>query len=128
LTFVWQVVACNSKTVDMQEMNNRVILTGHLGRDPEVRVFGENKKMARMSLAVNGSFKMIDGESKPQTEWHNIVAWGKLAEWVEHQFVKGNKVCVEGKLSSRTYTGKDGIKRYTTEIVASTMEHVEPKA
>jgi len=111
----------------MNETSNRVVLMGHLGKDPEVRTFGENKKLAKLSLAVNGGFKTVNGETTMQTEWHNVVAWGKLAEWAEENFSRGNRICVEGKLSSRTYTGKDGVKRYTTEIVASALELADQK-
>jgi len=106
----------------MNEVNNKVTLTGNLGRDPEIRIFGDNKKLAKLSLAVSGGFRTVNGETMQQTEWHNVVAWGKLAEMAEQQFYKGNRVSVEGRLSSRTYTGKDGVKKYSTEVVANSIE------
>jgi single-strand DNA-binding protein len=111
----------------MNDTSNRVVIIGHLGRDPEIKTFGDDKKLAKMSLAVNGGFKTVNGETTMQTEWHNVVAWGKLADWAEQNFMRGQKVCVEGKLSSRTYTGKDGIKRYTTEIVATALEMADQR-
>lgn len=106
----------------MNETSNRVMITGFLGRDPEIKFFGEDKKLAKMSIAVNAGFRTVNGETTMQSEWHNVVAWGKLADLAEQICHRGDRVTIEGKLSSRTYTGKDGIKRYSTEIVASALE------
>jgi len=105
----------------MNDKNNRVVLTGHLGRDPEIRIFGENKKLARLSVAVTAGFRTVNGTTTPQTEWHQVVAWGSLADMAERQFFKGNRISVEGRLSSRSYTGKDGLQKFATEIVAETI-------
>ncbi len=113
--------------MNMNETSNRVMLTGYLGKDPEVKTFGDDKKLAKMSLAVAGGFRTVNGETVMQTEWHNIIAWGKLAEWAGQNFTRGDKVSVEGKLSSRTYMGKDGTKRYTTEIIASAIEMADQR-
>jgi single-strand DNA-binding protein len=109
------------KNNEMNEASNKVVLIGNLGRDPEIKTYGDNKKLAKMSIAVNETYRNNNGDTTAQTHWHHVVAWGKLAEVAEQNFFKGNRVSVEGKLTSRTYLGKDGIKRYATEIVASQL-------
>jgi single-strand DNA-binding protein len=108
--------------MNTNETSNRVILIGHLGQDPEIRTFGENKKLAKLSLAVHAGYRTVNGETTLQTEWHNVVAWGNLADLVAEQFFKGNRVSVEGRLTSRSYTGKDGLRKFATEIVADTIK------
>ena len=111
----------------MSELINSVQLSGDLNRDPEIRVFGANKKMARFSLATPEYTTNALGETIQQLQWHNVIAWGKTAELVEKNLSRGKKVLVKGKLSSRSYVGKDGNKKYTTEIVVSGFEIVGSK-
>lgn len=103
----------------MTTLRNRVQLIGKLGMDPEFIEFEKSKK-ARFSLATN-EYYYQDGNKKEETQWHNIVAWGKLAENVDKYLKKGKEVAISGKLTSRTYNDKDGMKKYITEIVLNEM-------
>ncbi|UOB16100.1 single-stranded DNA-binding protein [Abyssalbus ytuae] len=100
----------------MNMLRNRVQLIGNLGNDPEIIQLESGKKLAKFSIATNDSYKNAQGETVKNTEWHTVIAWGKTADIVEKYLVKGNEVAIEGKLTSRSYEGKDGIKRYVTEI------------
>lgn len=100
---------------------NKVILIGNLGGDPEVRALENGNKVANFSMATTESYKNKAGEKVESTEWHRVVIWGKLAEIVEKYLKKGAKVYVEGKISYRSYEDKDGIKKYTTDILAQNM-------
>lgn len=97
---------------------NRVILMGNLARDPEVRYTSNNTAVATFSLAVNRYTKQADGQGKETADFFTIVAWGKSAEQCQKYLHKGNGVHVEGRLQTRSYEGKDGQKRYVTEVVA----------
>ena len=99
---------------------NKVILIGHLGRDPEVRTTESGVKVARFSLATSETFKDKNGERKDQTEWHNIVCWRNLADIAEQYLNKGKLIYVEGRLRTRSWED-NGIKKYTTEIQADTF-------
>lgn len=105
----------------MNNIRNRVQLIGRLGGDPEIRTFENNRKIAKLNLATNEVYKNSQGEQVKTTDWHNVVAWGPLAERAEQYLEKGQEVMVEGKLVYRQYTGKDGVKRYVTEIEASDL-------
>jgi single-strand DNA-binding protein len=105
----------------MNNYRNRVQLIGRLGGDPEVKTFENNRKMARMNVATSEVYKNAKGERVEATEWHNVVAWGATAERAEEYLVKGQEVMVEGKLTHRQYTDKEGVKRYITEIEASEL-------
>lgn len=96
---------------------NKAILLGNLGKDPEVRSIDNGNKVANFSLATSRVYKNNDGEKVEETEWHNIVLWGRLAEIAEKYLTKGGKVYVEGRIRTRNYDDKDGNKRYVTEIV-----------
>ena len=96
---------------------NKVILVGHLGKDPEVRHLENNVSVASFPLATSETFNK-DGQRVEQTEWHNIVMWRGLAEIAAKYLHKGKLVYIEGKLRTRNYEDKEGVKRYTTEIVA----------
>jgi single stranded DNA-binding protein (ssb) len=96
---------------------NKVILVGHLGKDPEIRHLEGNVTVASFPLATSEIYNK-DGRKVEQTEWHNIVMWRGLAEVAAKYLFKGKLVYVEGKLRTRTYEDKEGIRRYTTEIVA----------
>ena len=96
---------------------NKAMLIGNLGADPEVRTTADGTKVATLSLATNFTFKNAKGERVTTTEWHRITAWRGLAEIAEKYLKKGSKLFVEGRISYGSYE-KDGITRYTTEIVA----------
>ena len=105
----------------MNNIRNRVQLIGRLGGDPEVKTFENNRKMARLNIATNDVYKNAKGERVETTEWHNVVAWGHLAERAEEYLLKGQEVLIEGKLTHRQYTDKEGVKRYFTEVEASDL-------
>jgi single-strand DNA-binding protein len=100
----------------MNTLRNRVQLIGNLGNDPEIIALESGKKLAKFSIATNESYKNAQGEVVKNTEWHNVIAWGKTAEIIEKYLAKGSEVAVEGKLTSRSYEDKEGVKRYVTEI------------
>ncbi|HEY0976548.1 MAG TPA: single-stranded DNA-binding protein [Flavobacteriales bacterium] len=102
--------------------NNHVHLIGNLGFDPEVREIAKGRKVARISVATNESYTNAAGERVTDTQWHTVVAWGKTAEQVERLLTKGCPVKLEGRLVHRSYSGKDGLKRYITEVVLSDFE------
>jgi len=102
----------------MSNVRNRVQLVGNLGSAPELKVF-ENNKLVRFSVATTEYKKNKAGESINETQWHNVIAWGKLAEMAEQNFEKGSRVFIDGKLVNRSYTDKEGNKRYVTEVVAN---------
>lgn len=98
---------------------NKVMLIGNLGKDADLRYTSTGLAVANFSLATNERMRSGDSDEwQEKTEWHNIVLWGKLAESVSEYLVKGQKVYVEGRLQTRSWEDKDGIKRYTTDIVA----------
>lgn len=99
----------------MSNLRNRVQLIGHLGQDPEIKVF-ENTKLARFSVATNESYKDKDGQWQEETTWHNITAWGPIAERAEQFLKKGSHVMIEGKLVNREYTNEQNEKKYITEV------------
>ncbi len=101
---------------------NKVILIGNLGIDPEVRTLESGVKVARLSVATSESYTNREGAKVEQTEWHSITLWRQLAEVAEKYLSKGNKVYIEGKLRTRSYTDKEGNEKYTTEIVADNMQ------
>ena len=100
---------------------NKVILVGNLGKDPEVRTLENGAKVANFTLATSESYKNKEGQRVTQTEWHNIVLWRGLAEIAEKFLRKGNQVYIEGKIRTRSWDDKDGIKRYTTEILGDNL-------
>jgi single-strand DNA-binding protein len=102
---------------------NKVILIGNLGRDPEVRYTTSGQAVANFSMATKEVFNDRSGTKQERTEWHNIVAWAKLAEICGQYLKKGSQVYVEGRLTTRSYEAKDGSgKRYVTEIVAQSIQ------
>lgn len=103
----------------MSNLRNSVRLIGFLGNAPEVKELTKAKKVARISLATNESYKNDKGEKIEETQWHNLVLWDKQATIAEKHLKKGSEVAVEGKLSSRSYVDKEGIKRYFTEIIVN---------
>ena len=105
----------------MNTLKNKVQLIGNLGNAPEVKNLDGGKKLARISLATNETYKNAKGEKITETQWHNVIAWDKTAEIVEKYFTKGLEVMIEGKLVNRNYTDKEGVKRYVTEVQANEL-------
>jgi len=105
----------------MNNLKNKVQLIGNLGNAPEVKTLDGGNKLARLSLATNETYKNAKGEKVTETQWHNVIAWGKTAEIIEKYFTKGLEVMVEGKLINRNYTDKEGVKRYVTEVQANEL-------
>lgn len=105
----------------MNSLRNKVQLIGNLGMNPEIRITESGRKLARVSLATHETWKNNNGERVTETQWHNIVAWGKTADLMEQYLQKGSEVMVEGKLVNRNYTDKNGVKRYITEIEAQAI-------
>src|SRR5512146_1727951 len=106
----------------MAKSVNKVILIGHLGKDPELRYTPTNLPVAKFSLATNERFKDKDGNWQDRTEWHNVVAWQRLAEIVNEYLHKGSQVYIEGRIQTRSWDDKQtGQKKYMTEIVANDL-------
>lgn len=101
----------------MSTLRNKVQLIGHVGNDPEIKTFDGGKKLAKLTIATNENYKNDKGEKVEETQWHNLVAWGKTAEIIEKYVVKGKEIAIEGKLTHRSYEDKNGEKRYVTEVV-----------
>ena len=104
---------------------NKVILVGNLGKDPDVRYTPGGAAVANFSIATNERWKGKDGNTEERTEWHNIVVWGKLAELCKEYLAKGRTVYIEGRLQTRSWDDKEGKKRYTTEVVAQTLQFLD---
>ena len=100
----------------MNDLKNKVQLIGNLGQDPEIVNMDNGNKLAKFSIATTETYKNAQGERVDDTQWHNVVAWGKTAEIVENYLTKGKQVAVEGKLTHRSYETKEGEKRYITEV------------
>lgn len=110
---------------------NKVMLIGNIGRDPEIRVAGQTgKKVVRFSLATTRRYRDNNGETKEQTDWHNIVGWGKIADIIEQLGVrKGMSLYVEGTLTNRSWTDQTtGQKRYATEVNMDTFQLLTPRS
>ena len=105
----------------MNTLRNKVQLIGNLGNDPEIINLESGKTLAKFAIATNESYKNAQGEKVTDTQWHNVIAWNKTAEIVEKYLTKGNEVAVEGKLTSRSYEDKEGVKKYITEIVVNEL-------
>jgi len=103
----------------MSTLKNKVQLIGNVGNEPEITNLDSGKKVAKFSIATNEFYKDSKGEKQQDTQWHSIVAWGKTADIIEKYVAKGKEVAIEGKLTSRSYEDKDGIKRYITEVVVN---------
>ena len=109
-------------------MINKAILVGNLGRDPEIRYTASGMAVANFSIATTERWKdKSTGEMQDKTEWHKIVAWGKLGEICGEYLSKGRQVYIEGRIQTREWQDKDGNKRYTTEIVANEMKMLGSK-
>jgi len=100
---------------------NRVILVGHVGAKPDVRYTNSGAAVANFSLATNEAWTDGDGKRQERTDWHRVVVWRKLAEICEQYVNKGTLLYIEGKLQTRSWEDKNGVKRYTTEVVAENL-------
>ncbi|TXB66039.1 single-stranded DNA-binding protein [Vicingus serpentipes] len=105
----------------MSTLRNKVQLIGNLGNTPEIINLESGKKLAKISLATNESYKNNKGELIKETQWHNLLAWGKTADIIEKHLQKGNEIAIEGKLVNRSYEDKNGEKKYITEIVINEL-------
>lgn len=103
----------------MSTLRNKVQLIGNVGQEPVITMLESGKKVVRLSLATNESYKNSNGEKLTDTNWHTLVAWGKTADIIEKYVTKGKEIAIEGKLNSRSYEDKDGNKRHVTEVVIS---------
>jgi single-strand DNA-binding protein len=108
-------------------MVNKAILIGRLGKDPEVRYTPDGTMVTTFRLATDEQWKDKNGEKVQKTEWHQIVTYRKLAEICGNYLVKGKLVYIEGRIQTRQWEDKDGVKRYTTEIVANDMKMLDSK-
>jgi single-strand DNA-binding protein len=107
---------------------NKVMLIGNLGKDPELRYTSSGVAVATFSVATNESWRDPDGNMQERTQWHNIVAWRKLAEICGEYLKKGSKVYLEGRIQYRTYDDKNGVKRFVTEVVLEDMVMLDSKS
>ena len=112
----------------MSSLRNKVQLIGNLGNDPEIMNLDSGKKLAKFSLATNEIYTNTQGERITNTDWHNLVAWGKTADIIEKYVAKGKEIAIEGKLTTRSYDTKEGEKRYVTEVVVSDLVLLGGKA
>ncbi|MBN3035662.1 MAG: single-stranded DNA-binding protein [Bacteroidales bacterium] len=103
----------------MNTLRNRVQLIGNLGRDPEVINFNSGNSLAKFPLATSEVYKKENGEKVTETQWHNMVAWGRNAKLAEQYLKKGSHIAVEGKLTTRSYEDKGGNKKYLSEVVVN---------
>jgi single-strand DNA-binding protein len=110
-----------------EKMINKAILVGRLGKDPEVRYTPDGMMITNFTMATDEQRKDKSGERVQKTEWHRIVTFGKLAEICGKYLVKGKLVYLEGRIQTRAWDDKEGVKRYTTEIVASNMQMLDSK-
>lgn len=106
-------------------MINKVILVGRLGKDPEIRAFEGNRKVANFTLATNERYTDKSGNKQEITDWHNLAIWGAQAEIAEKFLKKGMLIYIEGRLKSRSWEDKDGVKKYTTEVVVDSFKMLE---
>jgi single-strand DNA-binding protein len=105
----------------MSTLRNKVQLVGNTGNDPEILTLDSGKKLAKLTIATNETYKNDSGEKITDTQWHNVVAWGKTADIIEKYVTKGSHIAIEGKLTHRSYDDKNGEKKYSTEVVVSEL-------
>jgi len=111
----------------MYALKNKVQLIGNLGKDPDVKETANGKKMARFSIATKENYRNAAGEKQTEVQWHNTIAWGKVADIAEKYLHKGSEVAIEGKLVNRSYTDKQGNKRYSTEVQVNELLLLDQK-
>jgi single-strand DNA-binding protein len=107
---------------------NKVIIIGRMGADPEVKTVSGGNTVARLSVATSETWKDREGQKQERTEWHRVVVWGKLAELCGKYLAKGRQVYVEGRLQTRSWEDQQGQKKYTTEVVATTVQFLGASA
>ena len=117
-----------AKLKTMYALKNKVQLIGNLGGKPEVKTTESGKKLATFSVATSESYRNAKGEKVTETQWHRVIAWGKVAEIAEKYLDKGKEVAIEGKLINRSYTDKEGTKKYITEVQVSELLLLGAKA
>ena len=108
-------------------MINKAILVGNLGSDPELRYTQSGTAVATLSIATSRQWKDKDGQKQEETEWHRVAVWDKIAEFCGNYLKKGMKVYIEGRIQTRKWQDSDGKDKYTTEIVAHTVQNLSPK-
>jgi single-strand DNA-binding protein len=101
---------------------NKIIVIGNVGRDPEMRYLPSGQSVTNFSVASNRRYATSDGEQREETQWFNVSAWGRLAETCNQYLTRGRQVYVEGRLSTRTYTGQDGQQRFSVDINANEVQ------
>lgn len=111
----------------MNALKNSVRLIGHLGENPKVRKLDSGKKVANFSIATNEIYRDSNGEKQSETTWHRLVAWGNQAEIAENYLKKGSEIAIEGKLTNRSYDGKNGEKQYITEVLVNSILMLDKK-
>ena len=112
----------------MYALKNKVQLIGNLGANPEVKTLDGGRKLARFNVATSETYRNAKGDKVTDTQWHTLVAWGKVAEIAEKYLKKGSEVAVEGKLINRSYNDKDGNKKYITEVQVNEVLMLGEKA
>ena len=100
----------------MNSLRNKVQLIGNIGQTPEIISFENGSKIAKLTLATNENYKDSKGDKKTETQWHNLIAWGKTAEIIENYVKKGEEIAIEGKIIYENFEGTDGNKKYVTKI------------
>jgi single-strand DNA-binding protein len=105
----------------MNALKNKVQLIGNVGNEPEIKIFEDGKKVAKFTIATNEVYYNENKEKVTDTQWHNVSAWGKVADIIENFVNKGKEIALEGRLTHRSYDDKDGIKRYYTEVIANEL-------
>mgnify|MGYP006291907817 CR=1 FL=1 len=111
----------------MNALRNNVRLIGHLGDDPKVKKLESGKKVANFTLATNEIYRDANGQKQTETTWHRLVAWEKQAEILENYVKKGSEIAIEGKLTNRSFDGKNGEKQYITEIIVNSILLLDKK-
>ncbi|MEM1001255.1 MAG: single-stranded DNA-binding protein [Bacteroidota bacterium] len=110
----------------MNSLRNKVQLIGNVGNDPETVELEGGSKLVKFSMATNETYKNNKGEKVTDTEWHNIVSWGRTAEFVENYVTKDKHIAIEGRLQTRSYQNKEEETRYATEVVAKEILFLTP--
>ena len=105
----------------MNALRNRVQLIGNVGSAPEILTLESGRKLAKFSIATDEIYKNAQGEKIPETQWHNVVAWGSTADFIENFVQKGKQIGIEGKLVNRSYENKEGDRKYVTEVVCNEL-------
>lgn len=111
----------------MNALRNSVRLIGNLGDDPKIKKLESGKKVANFTVATNETYRDANGEKHSETTWHRLVAWEKQADILENYVKKGSEIAVEGKLTNRSYNGKNGEKQYITEIIVNSILLLDKK-